>query len=79
LIGSRRTQLKAAKEVILSTGTIGTTQILLNSGIGDGEELTALGIKPLVNLPSVGKNLTDHPLGSVTWRVNSTETFDVYA
>ncbi|TEB29667.1 pyranose dehydrogenase [Coprinellus micaceus] len=57
---SRRTQLKAAKEVILSTGTIGTTQILLNSGIGDGEELTAL----------------DHPLGSVTWRVNSTETFD---
>jgi len=57
-------------------GTIGSTQTLLNSGIGDEKELIAIGLKPLVNLPSVGKNLTDHPLASVTWRANSTETLD---
>jgi choline dehydrogenase len=50
----------------------------MNSGIGDREELAAIGIEPLVNLPSVGKNLTDHPLAYVTWRANSTDTLDAY-
>ncbi|KAJ2920935.1 hypothetical protein H1R20_g16160, partial [Candolleomyces eurysporus] len=76
-VGSNRVQLKAKKEVILSAGTIGSCHILLNSGIGNSTELSALGIKPLVSLPSVGKNLTDHPLASVSWRVSSNETFDV--
>ncbi|KAJ2920933.1 hypothetical protein H1R20_g16162, partial [Candolleomyces eurysporus] len=76
--GSNRVQLKAKKEVILSAGSIGSCHILLNSGIGNSTELSAIGIKPLVNLPSVGKNLTDHPLASVTWRVSSNETFDVF-
>ena len=76
--GSKRFKLKAKKEVILAAGAVGSPQIMLNSGIGASDELQALGIKPLVNLPSVGKNLTDHPLASVTWRVNSNQTFDAY-
>ncbi|KAJ3520042.1 hypothetical protein NMY22_g12921 [Coprinellus aureogranulatus] len=68
--------LKASREIILSAGTIGSTQILLNSGIGDSKELSAVGVKPLVNIPSVGKNLTDHPLMQVVYNVNSTETYD---
>ncbi|KAG6867838.1 hypothetical protein C0993_010411 [Termitomyces sp. T159_Od127] len=54
-----RVNLTASKEVILSAGTVGTPQILLNSGIGDAADLTALGINPIVNLPDVGKNLSD--------------------
>lgn len=61
---------------MLSAGSIGTPVILMRSGIGDASSLTELGITPLVDLPSVGKNLTDHPSVSLTWAVNSTDTFD---
>jgi choline dehydrogenase-like flavoprotein len=61
--GSNATvRLTARKEIILSAGIVGTTQILLQSGIGPASELAALGIPSVVDLPSVGKNLTDHPL-----------------
>ncbi|EAU86715.2 pyranose dehydrogenase [Coprinopsis cinerea okayama7 len=72
-----RIQLTAKKEVILSAGAIGTPHILLNSGFGNPSELAALGIRPAVNLPGVGKNLTDHPFTYVAWEVNSTSTRDV--
>ncbi|KAJ7510648.1 aryl-alcohol oxidase [Mycena galericulata] len=71
-----RTTVTASKEVILSAGSIGTPQILLLSGIGNAKELSALGIKTLVDNPSVGANLTDHPLLTNLWYVNSTGTFD---
>lgn len=69
-------QLKASKEVVLSTGTIGTPHILLNSGIGNATALATLGIKPLVNLPDVGENLVDHPFGGVRYNSTGTDTFD---
>ena len=56
---STRKKLVARKEVILAGGSIGSPQILLNSGIGNGTELEAIGIKTLVNNPSVGKNFSD--------------------
>ncbi|KAI3609007.1 aryl-alcohol oxidase, partial [Moniliophthora roreri] len=34
------------------------------------------GIAPLVNLPSVGKNLSDQPLARNFWVVNSNQTYD---
>ncbi|KAJ7201522.1 aryl-alcohol-oxidase from pleurotus Eryingii [Mycena rebaudengoi] len=71
-----RTTVSASKEVILSAGAIGTPQILLLSGIGGVKDLSALGIKTIVNNPSVGRNLTDHPLLTNLWYVNSTTTFD---
>ncbi|KAK7441391.1 hypothetical protein VKT23_016639 [Stygiomarasmius scandens] len=66
----------AAKELILATGVFGTPMILLNSGIGNITHLEEVGITPLVDLPSVGQNLTDHPSTSVSWFVNSTMTWD---
>ena len=48
------------------------------SGIGDWAELTSLGIPTRVNLPSVGKNMTDHTLLGNAWRVDSNESFDSY-
>ncbi|KAK7055880.1 mitochondrial choline dehydrogenase [Favolaschia claudopus] len=64
---SPRTVVSAAKEVILAAGSIGTPQILLLSGIGDKNDLTALGIRTVLDNPSVGRNLTDHPLLINQW------------
>ncbi|KAJ7693402.1 alcohol oxidase, partial [Mycena rosella] len=66
--------LTATKEVLLSAGSIGTPSILLHSGIGNSSTLTSLGIKPLVNLPSVGQNMSEHPLVPVSFLVNSNNT-----
>ena len=41
------------------------------SGIGDSAELSKSGIPTVVDLPSVGKNLTDHPLFASQWIVNN--------
>ncbi len=57
--GERRT-FDAAKEVILSAGSLNSPQILMLSGIGPDEELQRHGIKMLVNVPGVGLNLQDH-------------------
>ncbi|KAJ7733596.1 GMC oxidoreductase-domain-containing protein [Mycena olivaceomarginata] len=70
--GSARFQI----EVILSAGSIGTLHILLHSGIGDSESLASLGISPVHDLPSVGRNLSDHPHVRISWLVNSTKTFN---
>ena len=67
----------ARKELILSAGTIGSPQILLNSGIGDRNELEGLGITTLHDLPAVGKNLTDHPRLASNWVVYGHETYDL--
>lgn len=51
--------VKSKKEVILSAGSIGSTQLLLLSGIGPKEHLDQLDIPVLADL-KVGKNLQDH-------------------
>ena len=51
----------AAREVILSAGSVYTPPILLRSGVGPGEELRELGVAVLRDLP-VGRNLVDHPI-----------------
>ncbi|KAF8912301.1 alcohol oxidase [Mucidula mucida] len=73
--GSFKT-LQAKKEVILSAGSVNTPNILMHSGIGESALLSSLGIDVLVDLPSVGKNLTDHVGVSSTFIVNSTKTWD---
>ena len=70
--------MTACKEVILSAGVFNTPQLLMLSGIGDPAELTSLGIPARVNLPSVGKNMSDHVLLGNPWRVHSNETFDTH-
>ena len=57
---------------------VNTPQLLMLSGIGDSTELTSLGIPTRVNLPSVGKNMTDHLMIRNSWRVNNNETLESY-
>jgi choline dehydrogenase len=46
--------------VILSAGSVNSPRLLLLSGIGPADELTALGIPVTHDLPGVGKNFQDH-------------------
>jgi choline dehydrogenase-like flavoprotein len=57
----RPRSLRARREIILSAGAIQSPQLLMLSGIGDGEQLQRLGIKVVAHLPGVGENLQDHP------------------
>ncbi|QEA37735.1 choline dehydrogenase [Pistricoccus aurantiacus] len=52
--------VRARKEIILSSGAIGSPQILQNSGIGDPEHLQDVGVECVHELPGVGENLQDH-------------------
>lgn len=47
-------------ELIISSGAYNSPHLLLQSGVGDPEELTAAGIAPVNSVPEVGKNLRDH-------------------
>jgi len=49
-----------ANEVILCGGAINSPQLLQLSGVGNAEELGALGIGVVHDLPAVGENLQDH-------------------
>ncbi len=59
--GKELRQLRARREVILSSGAFHTPQLLMLSGVGDGEALSKQGIALTHHLPGVGKNLQDHP------------------
>jgi choline dehydrogenase len=52
--------VRARTAVILCAGAIQSPQILMLSGIGDGEHLMPLGIEMKHHLPGVGRNLHDH-------------------
>jgi choline dehydrogenase len=59
-LGGREVRLKAEREVILSCGAIGSPAALMQSGIGDGDQLRALGIEVAAHSKGVGRNLQDH-------------------
>ena len=58
--GRRPVEIGASR-VVLSAGTYGSPAILLRSGIGPAGELIAIGVKPTLDLPGVGRNLHDQP------------------
>ena len=60
-------ELKAKKGIILSAGTLRTPQILMQSGVGNCQDLTKLGISVVKNMPDVGQHLDDHPTVVLTY------------
>ncbi len=54
------THTARAGEVVLCGGAINSPQTLQLSGIGNANELKAVGVTPLHDLPGVGEHLQDH-------------------
>ena len=69
LRGGLRAQARAAREVVLSAGAVGTPQLLMLSGVGDGEALRDLGLPVVVANGNVGRHLSDHQGINYTWRM----------
>jgi choline dehydrogenase-like flavoprotein len=53
--------------VVLAAGAVGSPQLLLLSGIGPADELRALGLDVVADVPGVGRDFTDHPDVYLTW------------
>lgn len=71
--------LTAAKEIILSSGAIGSPRLLQLSGIGPADHLSSLGIETVCDQPQVGANLQDHlDLYSIC-EVTGPHTYDRFA
>ena len=73
------TILRADKEVLLSSGAIGSPRLLMLSGIGPADHLASVGITPLVDQPGVGSNLQDHLDLFVIAECTGHHTYDRYA
>lgn len=68
-VGSEVREARAGREVIVSTGSICSPQLLELSGIGNPEHLKSVGIDVLHALPGVGENLRDHWAPRMKWKV----------
>ena len=72
---------RAAREVVLSAGTVNSPQLLMLSGIGPAGHLREHGIPVAQDLPGVGENLQDHLMVPVIYRcpepvtMSNAETF----
>jgi len=58
----------AKKEVIVSSGYVYSPRLLFLSGIGAKEDLEAVGLKVVKDLPAVGRNLTAARFSPLAWR-----------
>jgi choline dehydrogenase len=67
-VRGKRQGFEASREIILSAGAIGSAQLLMLSGIGDGDALARHDIDVVCDRPQVGRGLQDHPVVSVQVR-----------
>lgn len=73
---SPRYTVKAKREIIVSTGGVGTPKLLMLSGIGPKSALANLGISVVVDSKDVGQGLQDHPVLNYAFEVNGTFTYE---
>lgn len=64
----RRETVRAAREVVLCGGVVGTPKLLMLSGIGAADHLKAHGIPVVSDVPGVGANFQDHLKLSIRWQ-----------
>jgi choline dehydrogenase-like flavoprotein len=73
--GSGTQTANARREVIVCEGALQSPQLLMLSGIGDGEQLRKHGIEVVHHLPGVGRNLRDHVDYVFAFRSRSLDLF----
>ncbi|MCA0031548.1 GMC family oxidoreductase [Mesorhizobium sp. B263B2A] len=77
--GGEKKILRAEREVIVSSGAIGSPKLLMQSGIGPADHLKSVGITPVHDLPGVGSNMQDHLDLFVIAECTGDHTYDNYA
>ena len=71
--------IRVSREVILSSGAIGSPRLLMLSGIGPADHLRSHGIPVVLDRPGVGSNLQDHLDLFVIAECTGPHTYDRYA
>ena len=59
-INGKINKIYANKEIILSSGSINSPQLLMVSGVGPANHIKEKGIEIIKDIPGVGRNLQDH-------------------
>jgi choline dehydrogenase len=77
--GGERVRARAAREVILCTGAVGTPQLLQLSGIGPRALLQQHGLMVMRDAPGVGGNLQDHLQIRAVYEVDGVRTLNAMA
>jgi len=70
----KETIVRARKCVVLSSGTLGTPQILERSGVGSKGLMEKLGLNCVSDLPGVGEQYQDHYTTLSIYRVSNEST-----
>ena len=76
--GGRLLQARAAREVLLASGGVGSPRLLLLSGIGPAAALRAAGVAVIHDLPGVGRNFHDHYAIDLTCEMSGAHGLDRY-
>lgn len=73
LVSGEYRSFRARCETVLSLGAVHTPKVLMQSGIGPSDALTAHGIPVVQHLPGVGRNHQDHVAFGCTWAYRKPE------
>ncbi|MGD9510040.1 MAG: GMC family oxidoreductase [Geminicoccaceae bacterium] len=73
-----RNLLRCEREVLVTSGGIGSPRLLLLSGIGPAEHLRAVGLPVVHDLAGVGGNLQDHHDLNAMAECSGDHTYDSY-
>ncbi|CAG8346443.1 unnamed protein product [Penicillium salamii] len=65
--GTTKSTVRVKKEVVLASGSVGSPAVLLYSGVGPKDVLSAAGVDLVSELPGVGQHLQDHISATVKW------------
>lgn len=76
--GASKTTVKVKREVVLAGGTVGSPTVLLHSGIGPKDILSAAGVPLVFDLPGVGQHLQDHVSVSLQWDTDQPTAGSMY-
>ncbi|WP_299970473.1 choline dehydrogenase [uncultured Roseobacter sp.] len=68
--GGKLQTVTARREIVLSGGAINSPQLLMLSGIGEGDQLSEHGIEVKKDLKGVGKNMQDHLQARLVYKCN---------
>jgi choline dehydrogenase len=77
--GKEMVTVRAARETILSAGSIGSPQLLQLSGVGPADLLRQNGVPLVHELPGVGANLQDHLQIRAVFKVDGVATLNTMA